>query len=94
MLETNAAVGRKDRLTVTRVANLLGRESYGGGYDAARRYATCLISFDRNRYSVAARAAHRAVHIRAYADRRCCQRKRLWLRFAPAASEVRPATIT
>ena len=31
--------------------------------------ATCLISFDRNRYSVAARAARRAVQIRAYADR-------------------------
>ena len=28
-----------------------------------------LISFDRNRYSVAARAARRAVQIRAYADR-------------------------
>lgn len=31
--------------------------------------ATCLISFDRNRYSVAARAARPAVQIRAYADR-------------------------
>ena len=31
--------------------------------------ATCLINFDRNRYSVAARAARRAVQIRAYADR-------------------------
>jgi hypothetical protein len=30
---------------------------------------TCLISFDRNRYSVAARAVRRAVQIRAYADR-------------------------
>ena len=30
---------------------------------------TCLISFDRNRYSVAARAARRAVQVRAYADR-------------------------
>lgn len=30
---------------------------------------TCLISFDRNRYSVAARAARRAVRVRAYADR-------------------------
>lgn len=30
---------------------------------------TCLISFDRNRYSVAARAARHAVQVRAYADR-------------------------
>ena len=30
---------------------------------------TCLISFDRNRYSVAARAARQAVQVRAYADR-------------------------
>ena len=31
--------------------------------------ATCLITFDRNRYSVQAKAARRAVQIRAYADR-------------------------
>lgn len=30
---------------------------------------TCLISFDRNRYSVRAKAARRAVQVRAYADR-------------------------
>ncbi|MEO9120968.1 MAG: IS21 family transposase [Solirubrobacteraceae bacterium] len=30
---------------------------------------TCLISFDRNRYSVMARAVRRAVQVRAYADR-------------------------
>ena len=30
---------------------------------------TCLISFDRNRYSVAAKAVRRAVQVRAYADR-------------------------
>ena len=30
---------------------------------------TCLISFDRNRYSVSARAVRRAVQVRAYADR-------------------------
>ncbi len=30
---------------------------------------TCLISFDRNKYSVMAKAARRAVQIRAYADR-------------------------
>ena len=30
---------------------------------------TCLISFDRNRYSVMAKAARRAVQVRAYADR-------------------------
>jgi len=29
----------------------------------------CLISFDRNRYSVAARAVRRAVQVRAYADK-------------------------
>ena len=31
--------------------------------------ATCLVSFDRNRYSVMARAARKAVQIRAYANR-------------------------
>lgn len=30
---------------------------------------TCLISFDRNRYSVMAKAARRSVQVRAYADR-------------------------
>ena len=30
---------------------------------------TCLISFDRNRYPVMAKAARRAVQVRAYADR-------------------------
>jgi hypothetical protein len=30
---------------------------------------TCLISFDRNRYSVMAKAARRPVQVRAYADR-------------------------
>ncbi|MGP0762008.1 IS21 family transposase, partial [Escherichia coli] len=30
---------------------------------------TCLISFDRNRYSVSARVVRRAVQVRAYADR-------------------------
>ena len=30
---------------------------------------TCLITFDRNRYSVMARAAKRTVQVRAYADR-------------------------
>jgi hypothetical protein len=30
---------------------------------------TCLISFDRNRYSVMAKAARRTVQVRAYADR-------------------------
>jgi len=30
---------------------------------------TCLISFDRNKYSVMAKAARRAVQVRAYADR-------------------------
>jgi len=31
--------------------------------------ATCLVSFDRNKYSVMARSARKAVQIRAYADR-------------------------
>lgn len=31
--------------------------------------ATCLVSFDRNKYSVMARAARRAVQIRAHAGR-------------------------
>ena len=31
--------------------------------------ATCLVSFDRNRYSVMAKAAKRTVQVRAYADR-------------------------
>jgi hypothetical protein len=38
---------------------------------------TCLISFDRNRYSVMAKAARRPVQVRAYADRivvRCCDK--------------------
>src|SRR3546814_8221583 len=30
---------------------------------------TCLISFDRNRYSVMAKAVRRTVQVRAYADR-------------------------
>jgi transposase len=39
MLEANAAGARKDRLTLTRMADLLSREGYEGGYDAVRRYA-------------------------------------------------------
>lgn len=39
MPATNAAGPRKDRLTLTRIADLLGREGYAGGYDAVRRYA-------------------------------------------------------
>ena len=31
--------------------------------------STCLVSFDRNRYSVMAKAAHQAVQVRAYATR-------------------------
>ncbi|HPA37693.1 MAG TPA: IS21 family transposase, partial [Phenylobacterium sp.] len=34
MLEANAAGARKDRLTLTRMADLLSREGYEGGYDA------------------------------------------------------------
>ncbi len=48
--------------------------SFAGPFDGfhaieATASATCLVSFDRNRYSVMARAARRAVQIRAYADR-------------------------
>ena len=39
MLDANAAGARKDRLTLTRMADLLSREGYEGGYDAVRRYA-------------------------------------------------------
>ncbi|HWT51222.1 MAG TPA: IS21 family transposase, partial [Caulobacter sp.] len=39
MLEANASGARKDRLTLTRIADLLSREGYDGGYDAVRRYA-------------------------------------------------------
>lgn len=30
---------------------------------------TCLVSFDRNKYSVMAKVACRTVHVRSYADR-------------------------
>ena len=44
--------------------------SFDGFHETAHAVTgTCLISFDRNRYSVAARAARRAVQVRAYADR-------------------------
>ena len=48
--------------------------AFAGPFDGfhaveATASATCLVSFDRNRYSVMARAARRAVQIRAYADR-------------------------
>lgn len=39
MLEANASGARKDRLTLTRIADLLSREGYDGGYDSVRRYA-------------------------------------------------------
>jgi transposase len=39
MLAANAAAAKKDRLTLTRIADLLGREGYAGSYDAVRRYA-------------------------------------------------------
>jgi hypothetical protein len=47
---------------------------YAGPFDGfhqleAVAQATCLVSFDRNRYSVMASAARRPVRIRAYADR-------------------------
>jgi transposase len=48
--------------------------AYRGPFDGfhevqVRASKTCLVRFDRNRYSVAARAANRAVALRAYADR-------------------------
>ena len=48
--------------------------AFAGPFDGfhaveATASATCLVSFDRNRYSVMARAARRAIQIRAYADR-------------------------
>ena len=39
MLAANAASAKKDRLTLMRIADLLGREGYAGSYDAVRRYA-------------------------------------------------------
>ena len=39
MLAANASAAKKDRLTLTRIADLLGREGYEGSYDAVRRYA-------------------------------------------------------
>ena len=48
--------------------------AYAGRFDGfhaseVTASATCLVSFDRNKYSVRAHAARRAVQIRAYADR-------------------------
>ena len=44
--------------------------SFDGFHETAHAVTgTCLISFDRNRYSVMAKAARRAVQVRAYADR-------------------------
>ena len=65
MLETNAAAGRKDRLTLTRITDLLGREGYEGGYDAVRRYA--------GRWSVQRRGVSSPVE----AFVRHCQSKRM-----------------
>ena len=39
MLAEDAARPRRERLTLRRVADLLGREGYAGGYDAVRRHA-------------------------------------------------------
>ena len=45
-------------------------EPFDGGREVeAVASSTCLVSFDRNRYSVAAVAARRPVQVRAYADR-------------------------
>jgi hypothetical protein len=48
--------------------------AYAGPFDGfnaseVAATATCLINFDRNKYSVRAKAARKAVQIRAYADR-------------------------
>lgn len=39
MLEANASGLHKDPMTLTRIADLLRREGYDGGYDAPRRHA-------------------------------------------------------
>jgi transposase len=39
LLEENAARSKRDRLTLTRIWDLLQREGYEGSYDAVRRYA-------------------------------------------------------
>ena len=38
-LETNERAGKRDRLRLTRIHDLLQREGFGGSYDAVRRYA-------------------------------------------------------
>jgi hypothetical protein len=48
--------------------------AYAGPFDGfnaseVTASATCLVNFDRNKYSVTAHAARKAVQIRAYADR-------------------------
>ena len=39
LLAANARKGRRERLRLTRIADLLEEEGYTGGYDAIRRYA-------------------------------------------------------
>ena len=44
--------------------------SFDGFYESEHAVSgTCLISFDRNRYSVSAKAVRRTVQVRAYATR-------------------------
>ena len=38
-LEANERAGKRDRLRLTRIHDLLRREGFGGSYDAVRRYA-------------------------------------------------------
>lgn len=38
-LEANERAGKRDRLRLTRIHDLLQREGFGGSYDAVRRYA-------------------------------------------------------
>jgi transposase len=40
LLEENQLRGRRDRLRMTRIHDLLVREGFEGSYDAVRRYAT------------------------------------------------------
>ena len=39
LLEENELLGRRDRLRMTRIHDLLVREGFEGSYDAVRRYA-------------------------------------------------------
>ena len=60
----------EDALTLERSALQPMLAPFDGFHESEHAVTgTCLISFDRNRYSVMAKAARRAVQVRAYADR-------------------------